>query len=173
MLSNLRHSYPACVQTLQYIVDTHPHLSLSLLNIPVSYPIPHAELIAKTRAAIEEAENDGTGRKVRLALIDSISSNPGVVVPWEKLVELFREKDILSCARLRCPLLTATLNTFSQTRRRRAPNRPASRLAQDHPTRLLRLECAQMAHGSPLVRRPLRRQEVRSGFSLAFVQAWY
>ncbi|BGO96076.1 hypothetical protein NBRC10512_007186 [Rhodotorula toruloides] len=88
--------YPACVQTLQYIVDTHPHLSLSLLNIPVSYPIPHAELIAKTRAAIEEAENDGTGRKVRLALIDSISSNPGVVVPWEELVELFREKDILS-----------------------------------------------------------------------------
>lgn len=123
-------SYPACVQTLQYIIDAHPHLSLSLLNIPVTYPTSHADLIAKTRAAIEEADNDGTGRKVRLALIDSISSNPGVIVPWEELVKLFREKDILSYAHPRRSLdsladvhLTASL--MEPTRLANCPSRSA------------------------------------------------
>ncbi|GAA5972826.1 hypothetical protein JCM21900_006910 [Sporobolomyces salmonicolor] len=87
--------YDACSSTLQYIVDTHPHLSLSLLPVPLTYPISHADLMAKTRAAIEDAEKDGGG-KVRLALVDAISSNPGVVVPWEQLVQLFREKGVLS-----------------------------------------------------------------------------
>ncbi|GAA5877320.1 hypothetical protein JCM1840_007196 [Sporobolomyces johnsonii] len=87
--------YGACSSTLQYIVDTHPHLSLSLLPVHFTYPISHADLIAKTRAAIEGAEKDGGG-KVRLALVDAISSMPAVVVPWEKLVQLFREKGVLS-----------------------------------------------------------------------------
>ncbi|GAA5847119.1 hypothetical protein JCM5353_005150 [Sporobolomyces roseus] len=87
--------YYACKTTLQHIVNTHLHLDLSLLPIPVTYPISHSDLIDKTRQAIEEAEKDGKC-KVRLALIDGISSNPGVIVPWEKLVDLFREKNVYS-----------------------------------------------------------------------------
>ncbi|GAA5883682.1 hypothetical protein JCM16303_004764 [Sporobolomyces ruberrimus] len=87
--------YYACKLSLQHIVDTHPHLSLSLLPITFTYPISHSEVIEKTRKAIEEAEAGGEC-KVRLALIDGISSNPGVVVPWEKLVDLFREKGVVS-----------------------------------------------------------------------------
>lgn len=61
----------------------------------MTYPISHSDLIEKTRQAIEEAEKDGKC-KVRLALIDGISSNPGVIVPWEKLVDLFKEKGVYS-----------------------------------------------------------------------------
>ncbi|GAA5995345.1 hypothetical protein JCM5350_003959 [Sporobolomyces pararoseus] len=87
--------YQACKMTLQSIVDSHPHLDLSLLPVKFSYPISHEKVLELTREAIREAEADGV-TKVRLALIDGISSNPGVIVPWEKLVELFKEKDVVS-----------------------------------------------------------------------------
>jgi selenocysteine lyase/cysteine desulfurase len=89
-------SYNACSSTLQYIVDTHRHLDLELLPVVFTYPKPHSEVVRLARDAIERANSDGTGRRVRLALIDAISSAPGVVVPWEDLVDLFREKDIIS-----------------------------------------------------------------------------
>ncbi|GAA5884190.1 hypothetical protein JCM6882_002172 [Rhodosporidiobolus microsporus] len=88
--------YNACAANLQFIVDSHPHLSLSLLPVPIVYPLSHADLVATVRRTIEEAENDGTGRKIRLALVDAISSVPAVVVPWPELCELFREKQIMS-----------------------------------------------------------------------------
>ncbi|BGP43878.1 hypothetical protein JCM10449v2_007935 [Rhodotorula kratochvilovae] len=88
--------YNACERTLQYIVDTHPHLELSLLPVPITYPISHADLLAQTRDVIDSAEQDGTGRAVRLALIDGISANPGVLVPWPELVSLLRERGIYS-----------------------------------------------------------------------------
>ncbi|GAA6006759.1 hypothetical protein JCM11491_003171 [Sporobolomyces phaffii] len=87
--------YYACKTTLQHVVHTHRHLDLSLLPIQLEYPVSHADVIEKTRRAIEDAEKDGQC-KVRLALVDGISSNPGVVVPWEQLVELFREKGVVS-----------------------------------------------------------------------------
>lgn len=89
-------SYDACSSTLQYIVDTHPHLSLSLVPVQLAYPISHADVIAVTKKVIEEQE--AQGGKIRLALIDAISSNPGVVVPWEDLTKLFKEKGIIRCA---------------------------------------------------------------------------
>ncbi|GAA6008468.1 hypothetical protein JCM10207_007122 [Rhodosporidiobolus poonsookiae] len=88
--------YPACATTLQYIIDTHPHLSLSLLPVHVTYPLSHDALVSAVRAAIERAESAPGAGKVRLALVDAISSMPGVRVPWERLVELFRENGVLS-----------------------------------------------------------------------------
>ncbi|GAA5854894.1 hypothetical protein JCM9279_000189 [Rhodotorula babjevae] len=88
--------YNACERTLQYIVDTHPHLELSLLPVPITYPISHADLVAQVSAALDAADSDGTGRTVRLALVDAISASPGVVVPWAQLAALFRSRRILS-----------------------------------------------------------------------------
>lgn len=87
--------YNACSASLQYIVDTHQHLSLTLVPIQVAYPISHADLIALTRQTIEAENAKGNGT-IRLALFDAISSNPGVIVPWESLVQLFKEQRILS-----------------------------------------------------------------------------
>ncbi|TNY20098.1 pyridoxal phosphate-dependent transferase [Rhodotorula diobovata] len=88
--------YNACERTLQYIVDSHPHLDLSLLPVPITYPISHADLVSRVSDALTAAEQDGTGRKVRLALIDGISASPGVVVPWPELVTLLRSRGVLS-----------------------------------------------------------------------------
>ncbi|POY75061.1 hypothetical protein BMF94_2037 [Rhodotorula taiwanensis] len=88
--------YNACQASMQYIVDTHPHLDLELLPVTFTYPKSHAEVVRLAREAIDAANSDGTGRKVRLALVDSISSLPGVIVPWEELVELFHEKGVIA-----------------------------------------------------------------------------
>lgn len=65
-------SYGACLSTLQFIVDTHPHLSLSLVAIPLVYPLSHDALVAATERVIEEENCKGNGR-IRLALFDAIS----------------------------------------------------------------------------------------------------
>ncbi|SCV74695.1 BQ2448_7724 [Microbotryum intermedium] len=87
--------YNACSASLQWIVDSHPHLSLSLLPVPVAYPLSHTALISALKSTIAAANQEGGG-KIRLALFDAISSNPGVVVPWREIVSICREEGILS-----------------------------------------------------------------------------
>lgn len=89
-------SYDACSSTLQYLVDSHPHLELTLVPVRLAYPVSHADVLRGTEEAIKEANKAGGG-KIRLALVDAISSNPGVVVPWEELVKLYRSEGILRC----------------------------------------------------------------------------
>jgi hercynylcysteine S-oxide lyase len=86
--------YGACGKTLQYTVDSHPHLSLRLESVPVVWPISDKDLIEATRRTIEHVNE--CGGKVRLALVDAISSNPGVAIPWQELCSLFRANGILS-----------------------------------------------------------------------------
>lgn len=75
-------------------MDTHKHLNMTAVPVPLTYPVSHADVIKATEKAIAEADAAGGG-KIRLALFDSISSNPGVITPWEELVALFRRKGIL------------------------------------------------------------------------------
>ncbi|GJN94198.1 hypothetical protein Rhopal_007272-T1 [Rhodotorula paludigena] len=79
-----------------HIVDSHPHLELSLLSVELTYPVAHADVLSAVRAAVETASNDGSGRRIRLALVDGISANPGTIVPWRSLVSYFRTEGILS-----------------------------------------------------------------------------
>ncbi|KAK4698914.1 hercynylcysteine S-oxide lyase, partial [Phenoliferia sp. Uapishka_3] len=86
--------YDACEATLQYVVDTHPHLNLTLVQVHLEYPVTHAEVIEATEKVI--AEEDVQGGRIRLALIDALSSNPGVIVPWEELTKVFKNHQIVS-----------------------------------------------------------------------------
>lgn len=88
-------SYDACSASLQLVVDTHPHLSLGLVPIHLEYPATHAKVIEATKKAI--AEEEKRGGRIRLALVDALSSNPGVVVPWEELTVIFKEHSIIRC----------------------------------------------------------------------------
>ncbi|KAK4056380.1 hypothetical protein OIO90_002523 [Microbotryomycetes sp. JL221] len=87
--------YEACSATLRMIVDSHPHLELGLVPVILKYPMTHAAVVEATKQAILDNERKGGG-KIRLALVDAISSNPGVVVPWQELVKLYKQHDILS-----------------------------------------------------------------------------
>lgn len=92
--------YPACASSLQQIIDMNAHLDVSLVDVPLRYPMSHDDVVATVRSTLEReqarSKEAGNGR-VRLALFDAISSMPGVVVPWERLVTLCREFEVLSC----------------------------------------------------------------------------
>ena len=86
--------YGACGKTAQYILDSNPNYQLQTVKVPLTYPITHDQVVDETKAAILDAEAKGI--KIRIGVVDAISSVPGVIVPWERIVALFRTHNILS-----------------------------------------------------------------------------
>ncbi|KAH8929276.1 PLP-dependent transferase, partial [Atractiella rhizophila] len=88
--------YDACRTSIEYILDSKPDLKLRTLPVRVTYPISDQGLLDKIESAIVEYETTNPESKVRVALIDAISSNPGVVLPWERIVALLKRYNVLS-----------------------------------------------------------------------------
>ncbi len=80
--------YGAVDNTIQYIVDTRPGVKAHCIHI--EYPISHDAILEK----VEEALKTVPG--IKLGLFDCITSLPGVRVPWERLVQLLRQHNVLS-----------------------------------------------------------------------------
>ncbi|CAO3685583.1 unnamed protein product [Umbelopsis ramanniana] len=80
---------------MRFIRDTK---GVELVILDPVYPISDDDLVAMIEEAIlkEEAKAGVTGGKIKLAVIDAISSMPGVRVPFERIVKLLREHQILS-----------------------------------------------------------------------------
>ncbi|KAG8899649.1 hypothetical protein FRB99_006517 [Tulasnella sp. 403] len=85
-------TYFAINQTLRHISDREPHPTCSI--IPLAFPTTHAEILTLFRNHIQSLPRSD-GQKI-FAVIDTIVSNPGVTMPWEKLVEICREENVWS-----------------------------------------------------------------------------
>jgi selenocysteine lyase/cysteine desulfurase len=84
--------YAGCEKTIASLVET---TALQSRRIAYTHPNTHDELVQKFRDEVAKARKDGLN--VRVAIFDSIVSQPGVRFPFEKLVEVCREEGILSC----------------------------------------------------------------------------
>ncbi|SPO27978.1 related to isopenicillin N epimerase [Ustilago trichophora] len=87
--------YGACGKTAQYIIDSNSHSKLKLVKVALTYPLSHDQVIRKTTEAIVKAQEE-EGLNIRIGIVDAISSIPGVLVPWQRIVSLFRTHSILS-----------------------------------------------------------------------------
>jgi Cys-tRNA synthase (O-phospho-L-seryl-tRNA:Cys-tRNA synthase) len=91
-------TYPAVSKTVQYILDVTPGLNVS--SIDINGPTTHGEIIEKFRSLITSIKSSGDFSKPDspkiVAVIDSIGSNPGIVFPWEKMVEICHQEGVLS-----------------------------------------------------------------------------
>ena len=87
--------YDAVVKTVEYIQDTHP-TPPELRVIDVTYPIKHDDLVKLVESKLDEIEKKGELKRVKFGWMDSISSLPGVRVPWERLCKLYRQRGILT-----------------------------------------------------------------------------
>ena len=83
--------YGSVEKTLEYLKET---TSVGTVAIELEYPMSDDELLKAFQEAVKSAQ--AAGKRVRVAIIDTISSLPGVVQPWEKLVDICREENILS-----------------------------------------------------------------------------
>ncbi|KAJ3555960.1 hypothetical protein NP233_g12087 [Leucocoprinus birnbaumii] len=85
-------SYKSIYQTAHNLADIHPHPTLSELTL--LFPTTPSSIISSFRAHIQSLPKK-QGKK-RVAIIDSIISNPGAYIPWQELVKICREEGVWS-----------------------------------------------------------------------------
>ena len=83
--------YGSIEKTFLYLQETTP---VDMVEIATQYPIDDKVLISKFETTIRAVKLEG--RKPKIAVFDTVSSLPGVRVPWEKLVEVCRTEGVLS-----------------------------------------------------------------------------
>ncbi|MCJ1389655.1 hypothetical protein MMC18_002512 [Xylographa bjoerkii] len=84
--------YGAIGKTVAYVVET---TKVESEVIEARWPIEDDELVQQFEEAIMKVNNGGK-RKVRLAIFDTISSMPGVRLPFERLIAKCKELNVLS-----------------------------------------------------------------------------
>ena len=82
--------YGAVEKTIRYIAET---TEAEGFKIEVNYPIGDDELVKLFEETIEKVNKD---RRVKLAVFDTISSLPGVRMPFERLTEVCKKREVLS-----------------------------------------------------------------------------
>jgi selenocysteine lyase/cysteine desulfurase len=84
--------YGACGKSITYITETTP---ATAYLIDYTYPLSDHDLISKFEEAVKTIRAEGKNPKI--AVYDTIVSQPGVRVPFERLTELCRQHGILRC----------------------------------------------------------------------------
>lgn len=83
--------YSGCVKTLEYMKES---TAVEGACVELEYPVSDDEVVRRFCEKIRELKEDG--RRPKIAMFDTVSSLPGVRVPWERLVEICRKEGILS-----------------------------------------------------------------------------
>ena len=72
-------SYGAILQTLRALCDSHTSINLKLVVLPLTFPTTHAEILRLTEEAfVNGGSKEGSRGKVRMVVVDGLSSNPGM-----------------------------------------------------------------------------------------------
>lgn len=89
-------TYPSVSQTLKHLADLPPHPTLSIFNL--KFPTKRAKIVQDFEEHIKQLTkiDDMTGKRKIIALIDSITSHPGVSLPWKEMVAICREAGVIS-----------------------------------------------------------------------------
>ncbi|KAL5363807.1 aminotransferase family protein [Aspergillus floccosus] len=84
--------YGACERTAFHLSET---TQVHVTCISLTHPVSHSQIISRFLEAVNEIHRKG--HRVKVALFDVISFQPAVRMPFERLVELCDQLDILSC----------------------------------------------------------------------------
>ena len=83
--------YGSCEKTVEYLKETTPVKSA---KVKLSYPMEDDDVLSKFHEKIKELKDQG--KRPRVAIFDTVSSLPGVRVPWERLVRMCKEEGVWS-----------------------------------------------------------------------------
>lgn len=93
-------TYNCVERCIQYIHDLPPHPIIS--EFQLTFPTTHAAIIDSFRSHVrnvraQQKSNASAGQEPKVvAVIDSLVSVPGVLLPWKELVQICREEGIWS-----------------------------------------------------------------------------
>ncbi|PSN71439.1 PLP-dependent transferase [Corynespora cassiicola Philippines] len=83
--------YGACDKTVVYITETTP---AEQVKVEYLYPVEDDWLVAEFKRKVEEVKK--AGGKVKIAILDTVVSNPGVRVPFQRLIQACKEEGVMS-----------------------------------------------------------------------------
>ncbi|TFB02664.1 hypothetical protein CCMA1212_005449 [Trichoderma ghanense] len=86
--------YESCGKVIDFLYDYHGEDRLSSREIEIAYPIEDDEILRRFREAVRQVESEG--KRAKICIFDVVSSRPGVVFPWERMVAACRELGVLS-----------------------------------------------------------------------------
>lgn len=84
--------YGSCEKTLEYLTETTP---VEAVQVEYTYPVEDAWLVNEFTRVIQNQQ--ASGKRVRIAIFDTVVSLPGVRMPFERLVETCKRLGVLSC----------------------------------------------------------------------------
>ncbi|PRQ31550.1 putative pyridoxal phosphate-dependent transferase [Rosa chinensis] len=86
----LHYAYGAVKKSIEaYVTRAGGHV----IEVPLPFPLnSNDEIVTEFKKALEKGK--ANGRRVRLAVIDHITSMPCVVIPVEELVKICREEGV-------------------------------------------------------------------------------
>ena len=91
VILHLSSVYGSIQKTVEYLRETS---EIDTIIIEVDYPISDEALVSRFHAAIRSAKAEG--KNIRVASFDTVSSMPGLRVPWERLVDVCKAEGVLS-----------------------------------------------------------------------------
>ena len=77
---------------IQCITDIHPHPKQS--PFPLKFPTTPSAILEEFRSFVKGLSREPGGKVV--AVIDSIVSVPGVMLPWKELVKICKEEGVIT-----------------------------------------------------------------------------
>ncbi|KAL2038056.1 hypothetical protein N7G274_009276 [Stereocaulon virgatum] len=83
--------YGSVEKTIRHLIET---TEMGSIILAIGYPIDDQALVSQFETAIKGAKLEG--KNVRAAVFDTVSSMPGVMVPWTRLVEVCKKEGVLS-----------------------------------------------------------------------------
>jgi selenocysteine lyase/cysteine desulfurase len=84
--------YGACERTVSYITETTP---AQAVKIEYTNPVEDDWIVKQFQDKVKEVE--AKGGRVRVAILDTVVSMPGVRMPFERLTTACKELGVLSC----------------------------------------------------------------------------
>ncbi|TYJ56553.1 hypothetical protein B9479_002800 [Cryptococcus floricola] len=101
-------TYGAVSQMLKYLADSR---GITLHPVNINFPVPHSTVIEETAKVLDQyneiskphytgqpkatGKGDGSSR-VKLIVVDALSSNPGLLFPWQEIVQVAKRYGVLS-----------------------------------------------------------------------------
>ncbi|KAK0766332.1 hypothetical protein N5P37_000053 [Trichoderma harzianum] len=86
--------YDACGKVIDFLYDYHGEGRFTSREIPIQYPIEDDEILQRFRDAVKKVQDEG--KRAKVCIFDVVSSRPGVLFPWERMVKACRELGVLS-----------------------------------------------------------------------------
>ncbi|KAF9120937.1 hypothetical protein BGW39_010980 [Mortierella sp. 14UC] len=78
--------YVSVNQTVRYICDTHT--DVKVIEVPITFPMADKDILSRVEDALKAHQELKDGSRIKLGIVDWISSVPSIVHPVKELVDL-------------------------------------------------------------------------------------